>query len=130
MDIYAKGQNMKWLTILIVVMSVQVGFSWAGEADVVGVEIVKTSTETFKISVTVKHDDSGWEHYADKWDIVGPDKAILGTRTLYHPHVDEQPFTRSLTNVSVASTVQEFSVRAHCSVHGYGGKTMTVKVHH
>ena len=121
---------MKLLTILLAVMSVQVSLSWAGDADVVDVEIIKTSTETFKISVTVKHDDSGWEHYADKWDVAGPENTILGTRTLYHPHVDEQPFTRSLTNVSVPPTVQEISVTAHCSVHGYGGKTMTAKVPH
>jgi hypothetical protein len=121
---------MKRLAILITVLFVPVGFVWAGGADVVGVEIVKTSTDTFKFSVTIKHDDSGWKHYADKWDVTGPGEIILGTRTLYHPHVDEQPFTRNLTNVSVDSTVQEISVRAHCSVHGYSGKTMTVKLPH
>ena len=121
---------MKWITILFTVLFAASGVLWAGDADVVGVEIVKTGTETFNLSVTVKHDDSGWKHYADKWDVTGSQEVILGTRTLYHPHVDEQPFTRSLTNVSVNSMVQEVSVRAHCSVHGYGGKTITVKVPH
>ena len=121
---------MKWLAILLMVLSAASGVVWAGDADVVAVEIVKTSTDTFNLSVTVKHDDSGWKHYADKWDVTGPQEVILGTRTLYHPHVNEQPFTRSLTNVSVNETVQEVSVRAHCSVHGYGGKTITVKVPH
>ena len=121
---------MKWLTILLTALFAPAGFVWAGGADVVGVEIVKTGTDTFNFSVTVTHDDSGWKHYADKWDVIGSQEFIHGTRTLYHPHVDEQPFTRSLTNVSVNSTVQEVSVRAHCSVHGYSGKTITVKVPH
>jgi hypothetical protein len=121
---------MRILTILVTVLLTTAGLVWAGDADVLDVEVVKTSAETFKFAVTVKHDDSGWDHYADKWDIVGPDKAILGSRTLYHPHVDEQPFTRSLTNVSIPSPVRQISVRAHCSVHGYGGKILDVKLPH
>ena len=56
------------------------------------------------------------DHYADKWEVLAPDGTVLGTRTLYHPHVDEQPFTRSLSGVSVAETIADVSVRGHDSV--------------
>jgi len=100
----------------------------AGEADVERANISATGPNTFRFDVTVRHADEGWEHYADKWDVVAPDGAVLGTRTLYHPHVDEQPFTRSLSGVKIPDTVREVTVRAHDSVHKYGGKTVRVAI--
>jgi len=97
-----------------------------GEADVTGVEVRQTASGIFHFDVTVRHDDTGWDHYVDKWDVLAPDGTVLGTRTLYHPHVDEQPFTRSLSGVDVAESISEVTVRAHDSVHAYGGKTVTV----
>ncbi len=102
--------------------------TYAGEADIVAVTIRMTGTNTYSFNVTVRHADDGWNHYADKWDVTAPDGTILGTRTLYHPHVDEQPFTRSLSDVKIPDSIKEVSVRAHDSEHGYGGETFTVEV--
>jgi len=102
----------------------------AGEADVVGVEVSKQGEGRFRFDVTVRHADEGWDHYADRWDVVGPDGAVLGSRELLHPHVNEQPFTRSLTGVEIPRDVEEVTIRAHDSVHGLGGAEMTVAVPH
>ncbi|MCP5374233.1 MAG: hypothetical protein H6907_21060 [Hyphomicrobiales bacterium] len=99
----------------------------AGEADVVGVQVRK-SGGTYSFQVTVRHADAGWDHYADRWDVVAPDGTVLGTRKLLHPHVDEQPFTRGLGRVVIPDGVDKVTVRAHDSVHGLGGATMTVDV--
>jgi len=98
----------------------------AGEADVTRVEVRQTASGIYHFDVTVRHDDTGWDHYVDKWDVLAPDGTVVGSRTLYHPHVDEQPFTRSLSGVKVAETIFELTVRAHDFVHAYGGKTVTV----
>ena len=100
--------------------------AYAGEADVVTVEAIKSGDRTYQFNVTVSHSDEGWDHFANKWDVVGPDDTVLGTRTLYHPHVDEQPFTRSLSGVKVPAGISEVTIRAHDSVHEYGGKVVTV----
>lgn len=105
------------------------GIALAGGADVVDVKIAKSGT-TFSFDVTVRHGDTGWKHYANKWEVVGPDGKVLGTRVLYHPHVDEQPFTRSLSSVRIPAAVGEVTVRAYDSKHGVGGKTITVAVPH
>jgi hypothetical protein len=101
---------------------------YAGEADVVEVKIRPAGDGSYSFDVTVRHEDEGWKHYADKWDVVSPDGTVLGTRTLHHPHVDEQPFTRSLSGVKIPSGIDTVTVRAHDSVHGYGGKTVKVAV--
>lgn len=101
--------------------------TWAGEADVVGVEALR-SDGGFRFEVTLQHGDEGWDHYADRWEVLAPDGTVLGTRILYHPHEHEQPFTRSLSGVRVPPGVSEVTVRARDSVHGYGGRTATVEL--
>ena len=98
----------------------------AGEADVTAVEALRQSDGLWRFDVTVEHADEGWDHYADRWDVVAPDGTVLGERVLMHPHVAEQPFTRSLTGVSIPDDVDMVTIRAHDSVHGLGGAEMTV----
>ena len=103
-------------------------FAVAGEADVIEVKIEKREAGIFDIDATVQHSDEGWNHYADKWDVLDENGTVLATRVLHHPHVDEQPFTRGLSGVKIPEGVTAISVQAHDSVHGYGGKTVTVEV--
>jgi hypothetical protein len=98
-----------------------------GEADVLDARATPTGDGTYRFDVTVQHADTGWDHYAGAWEVLGPDGAVLGTRTLLHPHTEEQPFTRSLTGVRIPDGVTEVTVRAHDSVHGHG-KALTVAV--
>lgn len=99
----------------------------AGEADVLEAE-ANCDGDTCRFSVTVAHADEGWDHYADKWEIVGPDGNVIGVRELAHPHVNEQPFTRSLGNVEVPEGIDGVTLRAHDSVHGYGGAELSVEL--
>ena len=100
----------------------------AGEADVVEVVVSANDRGGYNFAVTVAHGDTGWDHYADRWEILDGDGNILGTRTLHHPHVNEQPFTRSLSAVEIPDHVKEVTVRAHDRVHGHGGKVVSVEL--
>jgi len=102
--------------------------AFAGEADVVGVKARAGGGGTYSFDISVRHGDTGWKHYADKWDVLAPDGTVLGTRVLFHPHESEQPFTRSLSGVRVPAGLKQVTVRAHDLVHEYGGKTMTVEL--
>jgi hypothetical protein len=114
--------------VLIAVLLLPLNIVYAGEADVVDVEVKRTGENIYYFSVTVRHSDEGWDHYANKWDVVALDGTVLGTRILHHPHVNEQPFTRSLSGVKIPETIESVTIRAHDSVHDYGGKTVTVEL--
>ncbi len=86
------------------------------------------SGNTWTFSVTIRHPDTGWDHYADGWSVNTPDGVEIGYRTLAHPHENEQPFTRSLGGVAVPDGVNEVIIRAHDSVHGWSDETFTVKL--
>jgi len=100
--------------------------AFAGEVDVVDARATHSGDGTWRFDVTLRHADEGWDHYADAWDVVAPDGSVLATRVLYHPHVDEQPFTRSLSGVRIPDGLTTVTIRGHDKVHGYGGKTLTV----
>jgi hypothetical protein len=100
----------------------------AGEADVLKVKVKKSSHDTYTFNVTVLHKDSGWDHYANKWEVTTLDGKVLAERILLHPHVNEQPFTRSLSGVKIPQGIESVKICAHDLVHEYGGKVVVVKI--
>jgi len=100
-----------------------------GNADVVFVRAAEGSDRTWTFDVTVSHPDTGWENYADGWDVylkdgtvLKPDASSPFTRLLLHPHVGEQPFTRSQSGIVIPKGVKVVYVRAHDIVDGWGGR--------
>lgn len=116
------------LCFLSIILLSFVGPSLAGEADVLDVQVMVSEDTTYTFDVTLSHSDTGWEHYANKWEILDENYQIIGTRILHHPHVDEQPFTRSLSGVEISQDTREITIRAHDSVHEYGGKVIRVRL--
>ena len=100
----------------------------AGEADVLAAKATYDGNGTWSFSVTVKHADEGWDHYSNRFEVVGPDGKVLGVRTLLHPHETEQPFTRSLGGVVIPDDVKSVILRAGDSVHELGGKELEVEL--
>jgi len=98
-----------------------------GCADVVDAGVTR-SGDRFVVTATVESADTGWERYADAWEVRTTDGDVLATRALAHPHVDEQPFTRSLTDVEIPAGVTIVEVAARDSVVGFCGITATVAV--
>ena len=104
-----------------------------GNADVLWVRAVHQSGDKWLFHVTVEHPDTGWEDYADGWDVVMPDGTVIKpdpdspfTRLLLHPHENEQPFTRSQSGIVIPADVTQVRVRAHDLVDGYGGRKVVV----
>lgn len=93
----------------------------ADTAVVEQVEAQKTG-HTWTFSVTLRHADTGWDHYADGWGVYLPDGTELGYRVLAHPHVNEQPFTRSLSGVVIPQGTDFVVVIPKDSVHGTGAE--------
>lgn len=109
-----------------VLLSLGAGAATAGEADVTDVRVERAANGTYTFNVTVRHADTGWDHYADAWTVQSLDGTVLGERVLYHPHVDEQPFTRSLSGVAIPAGVETVIVKARDSRHGQGGRSIEV----
>jgi hypothetical protein len=97
----------------------------AGEADVLQAKATRSGAK-WSFSVTVQHADEGWDHFADRWEVLTLEGELIATRVLAHPHVGEQPFTRGMAGIEIPEGTKEVVVRARDSVHGYGGKELKV----
>ncbi len=98
--------------------------AFAGEVRIVDVKVECPRSCTF--AVTLEHADQGWSHYADQWDVVTLEGRLLKSRVLYHPHDDEQPFTRSLGGVEIPPEAGQVKIRARDSKHGYSSQEFIV----
>ena len=97
----------------------ETGVDPSEHADVRGVA-VSGDPGRYTFAVTVRSPDEGCERYANWWEVIDENGALVYRRILGHSHVDEQPFTRSGGPVEVAEDQRVF-VRAHLHPTGYGG---------
>jgi len=92
-------------------------------ADPAVIEAVRASPTggDWRFDVTLPHTDTGWEDYADGWRVLTEDGTVFGTRVLYHPHEEEQPFTGSFSGVSIPDGVTTVFIEARTNVDGWSG---------
>ena len=107
-------KNISLVSLLFITSNI-----FANEVKIVNVKASCDSNRICNFNVTLKHEDTGWKHFANKWEVYTPDDKLIATRTLYHPHVNEQPFTRGLSNVKIPKGLNKVHIKAHDSVHGY-----------
>jgi len=113
------------LSILMLTISIS---SQANEVEITNVVAHQASDKTWTFAVTLKHGDTGWDHYANEWQVIAPDNKILATRTLYHPHVEEQPFTRNTSGVKIPASMETVRIIAKDTVHGLSKTAMQINL--
>ena len=114
-------------SVMVTLTIISMNYVQAGEADVLKAEISAKGSGVYRIDVTARHEDAGWDHYANRWDILDLNGNVLGSRVLAHPHDNEQPFTRSLT-VNLPEGISVVVIRAHDTVHGLGGVSFELAI--
>lgn len=95
------------------------GAAVAGEVSIERAEFRSVGPGVWYVDVTLKHADTGWDHYADEWRVVDADGNVLADRVLWHPHVNEQPFTRGMGGINIPIPVTTVFIEAHDKVHGW-----------
>ena len=98
----------------------------AGNADVIAVEAHQKAPEVYDFNVTIRSQDAGPRHFADRIEVVGLDGRIYGSRVLETPHDNEQLFTRDVPDVRVPGVVNSVIIRVHFTPTGYDGVSMSV----
>lgn len=86
-------------------------FAYADMPVVTGAVAKETARGVWSFSVTIRHGDTGWDDYADGWSVENAAGDELGFRKLLHPHVDEQPFTRSLSSLAIPRDTKTVFIR-------------------
>lgn len=88
------------------------------------VEVAATQTSSgWRFDVTLAHGDTGWDDYADGWRVELADGTVIGERPLAHPHVTEQPFTRTTSGVSIPDDTAQVLIRTRTNIDGWSIET-------
>jgi hypothetical protein len=95
-------------------------------AHVLATTFERTVDNTYTVSATVRHNDTGWDNYADAFEVKG-EAVENGLRVLAHPHETEQPFTRSQSGVVASGLVW---VEAKDNVEGMPGSKIYLDLGH
>ncbi|MBO0344404.1 hypothetical protein J0X15_04140 [Roseibium sp. CAU 1637] len=99
----------------------------AGEVEINAV-VVERQGDSLRFDVTLFHQDEGWDHYADLWQVESQSGKVLAERVLLHPHVNEQPFKRSLSGVKIPSELNVVFIRARDTRHGFASNRYKVQL--
>ncbi|GAD00816.1 hypothetical protein [Agarivorans albus] len=98
----------------------------ANDVTIVAAEFTQDGQRTWKVDVSLMHSDTGWDHYANMWRVVDVNGTVLGERELLHPHVNEQPFARSLSKVPHPAVGSIVYIEARDKVHGWSPQRFEV----
>ncbi|MCB2136171.1 MAG: hypothetical protein KDE08_09555 [Rhodobacteraceae bacterium] len=104
---------------LAIALSLGLAGTAHADAPVVTGATIHKQGDAWTVEVTLTHPDTGWDHFASGWEVMAPDGTDLGYRELTHPHVEEQPFTRSLMGVRVPAGVDHLMIRPRCNRDGW-----------
>ncbi len=94
-------------------------------ADVIGATITDDGG-TFTITATVRSTDTGWDKYADAWQVRDGEGNVFGERVVTHPHENEQPFTRIQSGIVIPEGLEEVTIAARDSVAGFCGEVFHI----
>lgn len=79
---------------------------------------ISGESNAYTINTTISSPDRGCDQYADWWEIIDLEGNLIYRRILTHSHVDEQPFTRSGSNIPLKNE-DEVYIRVHINTTGY-----------
>ena len=96
--------------------------------DVMEVQVTSTGEDRYRFDVTLSSPYDTPRRYADAFRVKSTDGRTLGVRELLHDHANEQPFTRSLSNVEIPADIDEVIVEGRDKTYGYGGQVQRVDI--
>ena len=79
---------------------------------------ISGESNAYTINTTISSPDKGCDLYADWWEIIDLEGNLIYRRILTHSHVEEQPFTRSGSNIPLKNE-DEVYIRVHMNTTGY-----------
>jgi hypothetical protein len=118
--------NRRYVVCICLLFFLAASHAYAGEVKIISADFQRTGKAGWSADVTLKHDDEGWDHYADSWRVLDAEGNVLAERILYHPHVDEQPFTRSLSGIKIPENIHTVYIEAHDKLHGWSAEKLAV----
>lgn len=99
----------------------------AGPANIAMVKITGIES-SMTIEVVLKHDDDGWEHYADSVAIFTTAGEKLANVAIKRPHAGHDYISVRLNNLDLPEGTEALIIKGNCSIDGWVGQPVTVSL--
>lgn len=86
----------------------------------IGARVIMVGEDRYQFEVNIAHVDDSWEHFVDRWEVVGKGGKILATDRLYYPRIGENIVWRFLKGIKVDPGTEWVVYRLHDLKDGYG----------
>ncbi|MDH3661963.1 MAG: hypothetical protein OEU92_18360 [Alphaproteobacteria bacterium] len=110
------------------------GLGHAGDvARIADVQVKRDSPDQpgiYHISVTIEHEDAGWQDYVEAWEIFGPDGEVLGVRPFFEPELEQPKTVSALAGVVIPEDIKSVTIRARTHPGGFEGAPVEVDIPH
>ncbi len=97
----------------------------ADAPEIVGAKVGETGG-LWAVTVTIAHDDTGWDHFAGGFAVLSPDGTQLGALEFSHPHTGQDRFEASLTGLRIPDDIPFILIRTRCSLVGWAAEPVKV----
>lgn len=96
--------------------------------DVLGAVLESDGNGAWSLEVTLSSEYDSPQRYANGWRVLDAEGNELGEHTLGHDHADEQPVTRTQSDLEIPDGVDVVTVQGRDTENGFGGATLEMKV--
>lgn len=84
----------------------------------------------YHISVTIEHEDTGWDDYVEAWEIADPDGKVLGVRPFFEPELEHTQTVSALAGIVIPENIKTVTIRARTYPKGIEGDPVEVQIPH
>lgn len=88
--------------------------------------MIEPDANRWTFHVTLQHHDTGWKNYTDDWRVVDKKGKVLADCKLWHPHLGEKTFTRSLAAILIPPGTRVVYIEAHDTVSGWSKQRVRI----
>ena len=102
-------------------------------AKISDVKIKRDSPEQsgiYHISVTIDHEDTGWDDYVEAWEIFDPSGKLIGVRPFFEPELEDTRTVTALAGVVIPEDIKTVTIRARTYPKGIEGEPVEVQIPH
>lgn len=111
---------------LIALLTLLWSFPAGADAPVIAAADAQLDGGRWTVTVTLKHRDSGWDHFATGLAVLAPDGSRIGSLDLTRPNVGKSRFTARITGLKVPPGTEFVLIRSRCSLVGWAAEPVRV----
>jgi hypothetical protein len=106
--------------VLCAVVLLAGGAAHADKPVAINARVSLVGENRYQFEVNIVHEDDSWDHFVDRWEVIGNGGKVIATDNLFYPRIGQDFVYRVLRGVKVEAGTEFVTYRLHDVRHGFG----------